>query len=60
MERLAYRIPEAAAAVGVSRSTAYTLIAKRLWPVVMVGGVKRIPVEGLREWVRKQTRRRAV
>jgi len=57
MERLAYRVPEAAALVGVSRTMAYALIAQKRWPVIRVGKSMRVPAEALREWVRRQTRR---
>jgi len=59
MERLAYRVPEAAAAIGVSRTKFYELIEQRRVPVIRMGKSIRIPADGLREWVRQQTRKRA-
>jgi len=57
IERLAYRVAEAADAVGVSRTKAYGLIADGTWPVIRVGKSVRIPVAALNEWVRQQTQR---
>jgi excisionase family DNA binding protein len=56
MERLAYRVPEAAAVLGISRTKAYALIAARQLPVIRMGKSMRVPAEGLRDWVRRQTR----
>jgi excisionase family DNA binding protein len=58
-ERLAYRINEAAATLGISRSKAYGLINAGKLPVIRIGATMRIPAEALREWVRKQARRSA-
>ena len=45
--RLLYRPAEAAAAVGVSRSRMYELIASGEVPSVRVGGTLRVPVDAL-------------
>lgn len=55
MERLAYRVSEAAEAIGVSRTTAYELIAANKLPAIRIGKSFRIPAEALREWVKRQT-----
>jgi excisionase family DNA binding protein len=49
--RLLYTISEAAAALGVSRSTAYELAASGGIPSVRLGRSVRVPVEGLRRWI---------
>ena len=53
-ERLAFRIPEAGDALGVSRSKAYELVASGVIPSVRIGTTRRVPVEGLKalmkEW----------
>jgi excisionase family DNA binding protein len=51
--RLLLRIPEAAAMLGLSRSTIYTLLDSGL-PCVKIGRAKRIPVNGLRKWLEAQ------
>ena len=59
MDRLLLRIPEAAAALGISRAKLYSMLADahaEQLPVVRVGGSMRIPAEGLRAWVQQQTK----
>jgi len=46
-ERRAYRIDEAAAAIGLSRSTLYKLIAAGTLRSVKVGGRRLVPVASL-------------
>jgi excisionase family DNA binding protein len=46
-KRLAYRIPEAAEAIGVSRAKAYEMAANGDIPTVTIGGIKRVPVDAL-------------
>ena len=55
VERILYRPGEAAQAIGVSRSRMYELIASGEIPSVTVGHVKRVPVDKLHEWVKRQT-----
>jgi excisionase family DNA binding protein len=43
---------EMAATLGVGRTTAYQLIASGEIPVVRIGRLVRVPVDGLREWIR--------
>jgi excisionase family DNA binding protein len=54
-ERLLLRIPEAAARLGVGRSTLYDLIADHAIPVVRIGRAVRIPASRLAAWVERQS-----
>ena len=54
VERLLYRPAEAAAAIGVSRSRMYELIASGEIPSLRIGGSLRVPVDPLRRWVEQQ------
>ncbi len=56
MEKLLLRVPEAAELTSVGRTTAYQLIASGEWPVVRVGTAVRVPLAGLRAWVKAQTK----
>jgi excisionase family DNA binding protein len=51
-DRLALRTKEAAEALGISEGTMRKLLPKL--PVVREGGVVLIPVDPLREWLRKR------
>ena len=52
--RLLLRIPEAAEALGLGRSTVYELINEQQLPVVRVGRSVRIPAAALTAWVEQQ------
>ena len=54
VERILYRPVEAAEAIGVSKSRMYELIASGEVPAIVVGKVKRVPVDKLREWAEQQ------
>jgi excisionase family DNA binding protein len=54
MDRLLLRPAEAAEALGVSRSRVYELIQQGELPSLRIGGVVRVPVEGLRDWIEAQ------
>ncbi len=54
VDRVTLSVTEAAAALGVSRPTVYTLLHKRGFPAFKVGGRTLISAEGLREWVASQ------
>ena len=56
MERLAYRIPEAAETLGISRSKVYQLIDSGDLPAIRIGQTLRVPAEALRNWIRDQTK----
>ena len=55
-ERLAYSLTETAEVLGVSRPTVYALIKQPGFPVFQIGSRKLVSVDGLREWVIKETR----
>ena len=55
IERLAYRVGEAAEFLGISRSKAYELIAGGTLPSLRIGTSVRVPAEALRDWIAKQT-----
>ena len=55
IERIAYRPGEAAQAVGVSRTRMYELINSGEIPSLKVGGVRRVPVDKLREWIARNS-----
>jgi excisionase family DNA binding protein len=52
---LLLRVDEAAARLGLARSTVYQLLADGTLPVVRIGRAVRVPVAGLDEWVAAQT-----
>ena len=54
VDRLLYKPVEAAQAIGVSRSKMYDLMRSGQVPSIRVGGVLRVPVEGLRLGVEQQ------
>lgn len=55
MDKLTYSIPEVAQVLGVSRPTAYALANSKGFPVLNIGKRKVIPVEGLQEWIKKNS-----
>lgn len=55
-DRLLLRIPEAAARLGIGRSTVYELIQAGALPVVRIGKSVRIPASRLEAWVESQAR----
>ena len=55
-KRLAVKIPTAASMVEAGRSTGYALVARGEWPVIRVGGERRVPVAALEAWVKRQGR----
>lgn len=58
-EKLAYRVTEAAEALGISRAKAYELIASGNIPSVRVGASIRVPVAALRSWIEEHTSKAA-
>lgn len=53
--RIAVKVPEAAKMIGVCDKTMYNLIHTDGFPVMWIGRKPLIPVEGLREWVMRQS-----
>lgn len=56
MDRLLLKPDEVAAALGMSRSKTYELIAAGTLPSVTVGGSVRVPADALRDWVARRSR----
>jgi excisionase family DNA binding protein len=52
-ERLSYRVPELAVALGVSRSQAYALVKSGHLPSLRLGGVILVPADAAREVINK-------
>ena len=59
IDRLLYRIPEAAEAMGVSRAKGYELAARGLIPTIRLDGCLRVPVDALRVWIEARIREQA-
>lgn len=55
IEKMALSVAEMAEALGIARTSAYTLIKREGFPVVRLGQRILIPVDGLNAWLRKQT-----
>ena len=53
-ERLLLRIEEAACRLGISRSTAYQLVATGQLPVVKIGRATRVPAAALRLFIEER------
>lgn len=53
-ERLLLRIEEAARRLGISRSTAYQLVATGQLPVVKIGRATRVPAAALRLFIEER------
>lgn len=54
-ERLLYRVDEVAGMIGVSKSTAYTLISRNELPSVRLGGMLRVPAAALHKLIEEHT-----
>ena len=59
LDRLLYRVSEAAHALGVSRAKAYELIAAGVIPSIRIDGSIRVPAKALREWIDGQLAERS-
>jgi excisionase family DNA binding protein len=46
---------EAAQAIGIGRSKIYELLAEGEIPSVRIGGVVRVPVDKLKEWIKSRS-----
>ena len=51
---LTYSVPEAAEALGVSRTKMYELIRSQGFPTVRCGQRCRVSIKGLEDWVQRQ------
>lgn len=56
VERIAWRAPELARRLGVSRTTVYDWIEKGLIPTVRINGTVMVPAEQFTEWWKRQIR----
>lgn len=54
VERLVYTIPEAAAALRISRTKLYELLAANEIESFQIGRTRKIPVEAVRDYLRRQ------
>jgi excisionase family DNA binding protein len=59
VERLTYRITEAAEAIGVSRTKMYEMVASGEVPSVKLGKSVRIPVQQLKAWLNRRVDEKA-
>jgi excisionase family DNA binding protein len=51
-KRLLLRVEEAAALLGVGRTTVYAMVSAQKLPIVRIGRSVRIPRDGLVQWIR--------
>jgi excisionase family DNA binding protein len=58
IEKLPLKPSEAFKAMSISRSTGYALIASGQLPSIRIGRAVRVPVDGLKEWVRRQAEKK--
>ena len=59
--KLAYSVPEMAAALGVGRNVAYVLVQRADFPAIRIGERRVVvPIEGLNTWLKKQAHREDV
>lgn len=56
LEPLAVSAPEAARLLGVSKPKVYELMGRADFPSFKLGGRTLVSVDGLREWVRNQSK----
>ena len=56
-KKLTYTVVEAAAALGVSKTTMYQLIRTEGFPVAMIGKRSLIPIKALERWVEEIAQR---
>lgn len=52
--RIAYRVPEFAEAIGVSRSKAYDLLQRGVVRSVRCGGCVRVPLAEIEAWLARE------
>jgi excisionase family DNA binding protein len=49
------RVEDVAELLGISRSSVYNLINTQQLPSIRIAGCRRIPMDGLREWIAQQS-----
>jgi excisionase family DNA binding protein len=54
-KKLAVTVSKAAELVEVGRSTGYAYVASGEWPSIRIGRSHRVPVAGLRAWVKRRS-----
>ena len=55
IEKLLLKPSEAFKAISIGRSTGYAMIASGELPSVRIGRAVRVPVDALKQWVKRQT-----
>jgi len=56
MDKLAYSVPELAAALGIGRNAAYELVQRADFPTLHIGERRIVvPLDGLKVWLAKQS-----
>ena len=55
IDRMALKPKEAAALLGIGRSTLYALLAAGVIPSIRIGRAVRVPVDQFRDWLRRQS-----
>lgn len=55
IQKLTYSVPEAARAIGISRSNAYDLVQRGLIPSVRLRGRVLVPRHAIEEWLARPT-----
>jgi excisionase family DNA binding protein len=59
MEKLLLKPREAFKVMSIGRSTGYAMIASGELPSIRIGRAVRIPMDGLKEWVKRQAEKNA-
>jgi excisionase family DNA binding protein len=54
VDRLAYRMHEAAEVLGISRSKVYEMAYRGELPTIMIGAARRVPRRALEAWIDDQ------
>jgi excisionase family DNA binding protein len=54
-DKLLLRVSEAQRILSLSRSTLYAMIASGKLPCVRIGRAVRVPIDGLKDWVKRHT-----
>ena len=54
LEPLLLRVDEAARLAGIGRSLAYEKVSSGEWPSISIGRARRVPLDGLRKWIKDE------